>query len=314
VSWFLKGNARRYYRMDLPIQCFLLPRNNKSFGEVYSNGIDYLNTAAENEISLLKRKVLNDLDSIREHKDIIAHVVNEVLERTDMLCTLVTDINQGASPKAKTSYWLNKAQLQSRFATFSKIKQSSPKTHVYLMQLEEKYLSRISSILETTEKSDANSLHAEHLQFGFAIDSTLEHFRKPVFQKIPLLRLILGLGTLLEYIYFIYEEISRDHLVINSPEYWKTQEINISACGMSMKNIRLFELFQSVDIQIYIPAIDEKLRFEGRVVKSVYDKKTNTNLSAFSFIFPSGKEQYGLQSYIQLFEATNAMEKFNGRN
>lgn len=308
MSWFLKGNARRFFRIDMPIKYCMLPRHFNFEKEVYSNGINYFNKAVESTINLKKRDLRGSVESIREHKEIIEVIVEEVTYKLDRFESLIKRLSKGINVRNDPMYWMHKHELRIGFEKIKMLEVHSPKTYSYLKQMHDKFTSRVLDLFESIEKADEHSINAQELTLAFDLDVTLERLGTETFQKIPLIRIIWKLGSLVEYLLHLHEEFNNDHYKINNPALWKSVPANVSACGIAIRDIREFEEFQEVDIHIHIPESNEVLRFDGKVVKAEYLPGERLNFTAFNFNLPGSKEQLALLSYVQMFEVNQAME------
>lgn len=316
MAWFLKGNSRRFFRIDTSLQFFILPKEQKIIDEdIYFNGISYVNESYEIKSLKLKSQILKEIELIKEKNDFIEEIINEIIKKTEYFIKILKQISRGHNVLSDPSYWINKNHYIRNIDLINAIKESSPRSYSVLSTLEEKLISRINSLLKNAEGSSLKEIYAEYLEHGFTTDTLMESMRaNQSLKKVPIARLFIALSDYVDNAVSIYESFNNDHLLANDHAFWPMKEVNVSACGVAIKDSRLFNKFELVYIKIYNPRTDEVLIFEGKILSSSLNKDNLMNFTAIEFIFPQSKEQLCLLSYLQLIESEKAMEAYNAWN
>lgn len=310
MSWFLRGNSRRFFRVDMPVRFFMLPKDQRSYHDVFCNGVSYMNEAFENQSSKLKSQVQFNVRQLQANQKAMNAIAFEVIELVEAVSDMMELHSKGERVIDNPSYWFSKSTIMEGFKSIHALKQSAPKTFTILEKLEEKFLSRIGSLFKSFERSTQTEVYSEHIAHGFGIDAIIEKMRtSEKNHKIPMARFLFSLYDYVDTLNRVYEHFSNDHLLANEPKYWSLNNANISACGMGVYDFRQFEKYELLHVKVYCPDVGETFQFEGKVISSRYDKQKNLNFNAIEFMFPDERQQLGLLSYIQLHESINAMKK-----
>lgn len=317
MSWFLKGNSRRFFRIDMPVHFYAVPKNPSFMDDsVYCNGINYINQSHEVLSSRLEQQTLIELGAIQEHKATIEKINYNLFEKISLLMAYLKKHSNGESVMSDVSFWFNKKNIFVRDEVIESLKNSSPKTYSVMTGMDEKINSRLKILFDSIEKSSQKGIFASPIPHGFMVDGAIESMRESSkLQKVPIARYFIALYDYIEFNLDVFDQFNNDHLLMNEPHQWPQRMTNISACGMSVQDLRLYEKYQILDIKIYFPEEKMTFNFEGKVINSHYSSETGRNFTAIEFMFPTAKEQLGLLSYIQLYESQKAMELLqNARN
>ncbi len=309
-QWFQKGNTRRFYRIDMPIKTFILPKSPIQDREIYATGANYFPPSVKQNLIRKKTATQTSLIKLKEHKEIIDALFTEATEFIEFFGNCIQMISEGQSPKQQAHYWLNLSHHQKGFPTLKILHKNSPKTYGYFKQIEEKYLVFLNSLIKSIEGSTPADFKADpDLPYGFNIDETIENFSSQKFKKIPLVQAIKTLSEFLDAYANVYRQINQDNYLKQYPKEWKITQVNISAGGMgSMRQAfeKNFFLHEKVDIYLYFSAEDKTLHFESSVVDIRIINQTEQ--MAFNFEFPNGNDQHFLQSKIEQFEIKECMD------
>ncbi|BBP42610.1 PilZ domain-containing protein [Thiosulfativibrio zosterae] len=307
--WFQKGNARRWYRIDMPVRVFILPRSSIRDREIYATGVDYFPPSIKHSISDKTYKTKLWISKIQEQKELVTVLFEEVMEFIEFFGYCTSLISEGRSPKSETEYWLKLSHHQKGFQTIEALKVSSPRTYQYFKLIEQKYLTFLNSLVSSVEKSTPEHFEVDaSLPYGFKIDEIMAKFEDPKFAKIPLIQALHHLSNLMDVYMGVYRKIIDDNYLKQFPELWKTQTANVSASGLGIMMEKRFKFQDKVDVYFYFSDANKVLHFEASVVDIRTIEDTFKERIALNFEFPDGKSQNYLQSEIEKFEIKECME------
>lgn len=307
--WFQKGNARRWYRIDMPVRVFMLPRSSIKDREIFATGADYFPPSIKQSISDKIYKTKLWVSKIQEQKEIVTLLFEEVMAFIEFFSYCTSLIAEGRNPKNEAEYWLKLSHHQKGFKTIEALKASAPRTYQYFKLIEEKYLVFLNSLVKSVENSTPTHFEVDAtLPYGFKIDEIMSKFEDPKFAKIPLIQALLHLSVLMDVYTGIYRKIIEDNYLKQFPEQWKTQMANVSASGLGIMMEKRFKFKDKVDVYFYFADNNVVLHFEATVVDIRTMENTYKERIALNFEFPDGKNQSYLQSEIEKFEIKECME------
>lgn len=307
--WFLKGNARRFYRIDMPLNVFVIPKTSIQDAEIFATGADYFPPSVTREIEEITGKTHYWIDLIQEQKERIIPLFNEAISDIEFFGSCVERISLGLDPRNKMDYWTRINKIQKGFTVLSTIEKSAPKTFAYFKLIEEKYLFFLNSLITAIQNSTPDTFAADtNIPVGFKLDELLSRFANEKFDRIPLIQSLANLGRLITAYTNVYRHITDDNYLKLFPKQWPTYQVNVSASGIAMQLPKRYKQYDKLDIHIYIPSTDSVLHFDGMVV----DIRTFDNIYkervAINFEFPDGKNQNQLQNEIQKYEIKECFE------
>lgn len=307
--WFQKGNARRFYRIDMQIKAFMLPASPISDREIYATGADYYPPSTQRNLAKSKQDTLIWLAKIQEHKETINLIFDEFIEFIEFFGYCVELISEGKSPKKDPEYWLKLAHHREGFSTIHALKERAPRTYQYFKMIEQKYMVFLNSLVHSINHSTPSHFEVDaELPFGFKIDEILERFSNEKFAKIPLIQAIVNLCSFLENYMGIYRQITQDNYLKQFPDEWKTDKVNVSASGISQMLTKRFHTKDKVDVYLYFEQFKRVIHFEASVVDIRSIEGLNKERVALNFDFPNGQDQDFLQSEIEKYEIKECMD------
>lgn len=309
ARWIQKGNARRFYRIDMPIKLFIVPQTSIQDAEIYATGADYIPPGVQAKIAQNKADTLHWVSQIQDQKIIVNRIFSEAIENIEFFGSSVEKISLGLNPRNNMEYWTKIKALQNGFNSAHDLKEAAPRTYQYFKLIEDKFLYFLNSMADCVSNSNPEALSVDrHIPYGFKIDEILEQFDQPKFEKIPLVQSLRFLGKLITSYTDIYRQITDDNSLRQFPEEWKTLTVNVSASGLAARLDKRFKQYDKLDVFFYFPETDAKLHFDASVVDIRTIDTTYKERIAVNFDFPDGKDQNQLQSEIQKYEIKECMD------
>ena len=301
--WFLKGNSRRYFRIQMPIRVFVAPASPIKDREIYATGVDYFPPIIQSLIEKQRNETFYWIDRIQDHKELLTELFREVIESVELFGKAAEQMSKGINPRNDPAYWMNLSKQTRGFEKIDALQSAAPKTHKYFKLIEEKYLVFINAMTKSVQESTPYHFEADpNIPFAFKIEEILEDFKKEKFSKIPLVQSLLSLSSFMDTYLEAYRQINDDNVMRLHPEKWRSVNVNISASGLAMMFRKRFDTFQRVDVFFYFPENNRVLQFEGSIVDIRSIEDTHSERIAINFEFPEGREQDFLQFKIQEFE------------
>ncbi|MDX1795577.1 MAG: PilZ domain-containing protein [Hydrogenovibrio sp.] len=305
--WFLKGNSRRYFRIDMPARVFIAPSSPIKDREIFATGIDYFPPVIKLLLEKQKYDTLYWVDRIQDQKERISDLFQEVMGCIEFFGQGAEKISRGINPKYDAAYWLSVHQQTHGFTKSKILEKSSPKTYQYFNHIEEKYLVFLKAMIRSIDKSTPQHFEAEpEMPYAFKIEEILDTFNQEKFAHIPLVQAIVSLCAYMDTYLNAYRQINDDNLLRLYPDQWPEVQANVSASGLAMLFTKRFREFEKVDIFIFFPTEERILQFDGTVVDIRSINDAFKERIAVNFDFPNGEDQDFLQRKIQEFELNEA--------
>lgn len=307
--WFLKGNSRRYFRIDMPVRVFIAPSSPIKDREIFATGIDYFPPVIKLLLEKQKYDTLYWVDRIQDQKELISELFSEIINCIEFFGQGAEKISRGLSPKYDASYWLSIQEKTHGFTKINALHKSSPKTYQYFKHIEEKYLVFLKAMTRSIAKSTPQHFEAEpEMPYAFKIEEILDTFKKNQFANIPLVQAIASLCAYMDTYLNAYRQINDDNSLRLYPDQWKEAQANVSASGLAMLFTKRFREFEKVDVFFFFPKEERILQFDGTVVDIRSINNAYKERIAVNFDFPNGQEQDFLQTKIQEFELNEAVD------
>lgn len=302
--WFEKNESRRFPRIEMPVQIHITPTNPIRSKDIHALGIDYFPPSVEKKIQKTKLDLWHSVKHIQEQQDILEPVFFETIDLIDTFGEVVKDAQQGRNPELsdpKDPVILQK--LFSGFQRFSSLQTPAPKTFYYFDQLNQKFLVYAQNLVYGLKKSTPGKfISTLAFQTDFEIDKTIANFSQPKFQQVPLAKALFYLSQYLNLHLAAYREFLQDLLPNKSAKKLPKLDINLSACGLAIRENKRIPLGCKVDVTLYFADTDETLKIKGSIVRSVTLAKQQTECNALDYYFPDGKDQNIIQRQIELMQ------------
>lgn len=307
--WFQKENSRRFYRIDMPMKVFILPKYPIQDKEIYATGADYFPSSLQKKIIHQKEKTLNWSAKVQENTVIIGAIFKEFFEVIEFLSESLELVTKGHNPKNDGARWWALSLHKKGFQKIIPLKKQAPKTYQYFKIIEEKYLTLLNSFVKSINSSTPTRFEADTLSpHDLKIDRAIEQISRAKSKKIPLIEALKNLSKYLDIHIHLYRQITQDHYLKNSPQEWKMSLVNISSGGIKIALEKNFLIQDKVNIYLYFAEKDKVLHFEGSAIRSRIINKDHKEQTSFNFEFPGGYNQNFLQTEIELYEIKECME------
>jgi len=308
-QWFQKGNARRFFRIDMPARIFITPASALKDTEIYANGSNYFPKALRKRLTEQKEQVWYWVDRIQDKQEAIKALFNEIVGHIEFFADAMEMMTQGLNPKKHAQYWLRMQKDIHGFEMLEGLKNEAPKTHAFLQQIENKFLVFFKSMFHTVSHSDSAHFEANpHLPESTALDTLLARFEDPKYQTVPLVQAIYHLGQFMNLHLETYRLLNDDQIRRHQPDQWPLKTVNISASGVAVALQQSYKVFEKVEVFLYFEAYQTRLRFDGSVVNTRSLPENGVERVAINFELPDGDDQDTLQNVIQEFEIDECMD------
>ncbi|HBQ45317.1 MAG TPA: PilZ domain-containing protein, partial [Thiomicrospira sp.] len=159
-KWFLRGNSRRFYRIDMPVHAYIAPTSPIKDLEIYATGTDYFPPTTLNLIQKQLSETRYWLDKIQDQKELLEPLFNEIIACIEFLGKGTENISKGINPRNSPDYWLSIKQMKQGFKTVDALQKSAPKTYTYFKLIEDKYLSFLNAFANSIENSTPQKVAA----------------------------------------------------------------------------------------------------------------------------------------------------------
>ncbi len=299
-----RKNARRFFRVDMPMHILVTSSVPLPNAEIYAIGIDYFTP----KISALIEKQLSDTnswaDKIQEQKEILQPLSEEIIESIQILGQGTKRLSNGENPKKDISFWLLVEKKKLGFENLNDLKKIAPKTYAYFKLIEDKFLYYLNCFIENVTDSNLEIFadNSNLSQQEFKIDKLIKGFSNPNYDKIPLVQSIIALSNLMDTHLSIFRELNNDFSIRKRPQNWPLEKVNISASGVSLSMAKRFRNKGRLNIFIYFPDDKKILKFDGSIANIFNIDSPTKEKTAINFDFPDGKSQQILVFKIQEYE------------
>lgn len=308
MTWYLKGNSRRFFRIDMPTRLFIVPVRGYSMSDIYTTGIQYANEAVLANVYKYKGLAMDSYHKLKVQDPFILEIIEQFFSVVDELYYSLERLSDGIAEAGTMEFINKKSWLRGGISYGAPFVESSPKTLVYFQQIEEKLQHYLENVVHSIEKSNLDMFAYTDYKTGFKIDGVIESLSSKA-DSIPLIGVIVNVYRALDVVFTSFYRMNEDNKVKGEPSFWEVHDANISACGIAIKNLKKFNDKDRVDVQIYLPDLNRTATFDGKVLSSMYDSRTMQNVTIVDFNFPTGDNQQNLLTQIQIFEACSAIKE-----
>ena len=302
-KWFLRENARRFFRINMPMRVFVTPSSPIEDLEIYATGIDYFPPIIN---KLIEEQIADTCywsNKIQEQKELFDPLFEEILEAINFLNKGSIQISRGLSPKNDPSFWLLMNEKLRGFSHLKRLEQDAPKTYSYFKEIEEKYLFYLDSFFKSVKNSSAEEFSANlNIPLGFKVDETIAKLTNQKFKNIPLIQSLISVISLMNTCLNAYKQMNDDNAIRKRPSSWPLMNTNISASGIALMFAKRFKQREKVDVFLYFIENKKIIKFDGTVVNLQSIDSENKERVAINFDFPDGSSQDFLMHKIQEYE------------
>lgn len=299
-------NVRRFFRINMPMHYFVTPTSAILDREIFATGSIYYPPSTRTILQQQKQNIIDSMARIQEYKDELMQIFSEMIEHADFFGQCAHMMTQGINPKNTKNYWNTLKSHQRGFVKIQLLKTEAPKTYQYLKTIENKYLFYLNHMIESLENSNSEHFYAPGLlPKDFKIDELAKAFADEKYQTIPLAQTILHTAEFIETHSHIFREIYDEHNILQHPDTWPEETVNVSASGLAIVTRKSFKMHERVTIRFYFSHHERILVFTGVVVNiqpTTNDQGEAAERIAMNFEFPNGKDQAYLQTQIQKYE------------
>lgn len=306
--WFENGDARRFPRIDMPVQVSISPVKPIRDKEVFALGIDYFPPSIEKQIQKTKLDLWHWVKHIQEQREILEPVFLEVIDLIDTFGEVIKGASHGKNPAANPKEHLTLRHLQNGFLGIATLKQPAPKTFQYFDSMNKKFLVYAENLVKSLQKSTATNFALNtQFQTEYDIDKTIANFEKPKFKQVPLAQSLYYLAQYINIHLEAYNQFLKDLQPIKTPKQWQPEQASISACGMAIYVPKRYPLNTKVETNFYFSETDEVLRLKATVVRCSSVQKQQHECNALDFDFPTSSDQSLIQRQLEQFQITRCL-------
>lgn len=307
--WFENGDARRFPRIDMPVQVFITPTKPIRDKQVYAMGIDYFPPSVEKKIQKTKLDLWHWIKHIQEQKDILEPVFLEVVDLIDTFGEVIRGASIGKNPNTDSKGQLTLQQLINGFLGAQTLQDPAPKTFKYFDLMNQKYKVYANNFVESlTQSSPTHFALNLKFQTEYDIDKTISNFENAKFKQVPLAQALFYLAQYINLHLEIYTHFLKDLVPKRTPKQWGTESTSISACGMALKVPKRFPLNAKLETYFYFPETEEVLKLKATVVRNSSLPKEHIECNALDFDFPSNQDQRLIERQLERFQISRCLE------
>lgn len=296
-------NARRFFRIDMPVRYFITACAPLFDRDIYSTGAKYHTPYIHKQLADQKQKTLESLNHIQDQKEALTDIFIDIIRRLEFFGECCEMIARGHNPRLNKAMWQDLLSHQYGFTKIKPLEQSSPKTYQHLKTIEDKYLFFLNQLVESISNSTADHFYApDYLPHGFRIDELSQIFGDTKYDNIPLVQSILHSAEFITTHTELFRRIHDDHCLRQNPTDWPEETANVSAGGLAVLTEKSFDIHQRVHVHLYFPEAEKVLKFDGVIVNIQGEPLGRLERMAMNFEFPDSKDQAFLHTEIQRYE------------
>lgn len=296
-------NARRFFRIDMPVRYFITACAPVFDRDIYTTGAKYHTPFVHKQLADQKQKTLASLNHIQDQKELLTDIFIDIIRRLEFFGECCEMIARGHNPRLNKAIWQDLTSHQRGFNKIKPLEQSSPKTYQHLKTIEDKYLFFLNQLVESISNSTADHFYApDYLPHGFRIDELSQIFGDAKYDSVPLVQSILHCAEFITSHTELFRRIHDDHCLRQNPTDWPEEIANVSAGGLAVLTEKSFDIHQRVHVHLYFPEAEKVLKFDGVIVNIQGEPLGRLERMAMNFEFPDSKDQAFLHTEIQRYE------------
>ncbi|MBN2605834.1 MAG: PilZ domain-containing protein [Thiotrichales bacterium] len=306
--WFENGDARRFPRIEMPVQIYISPVKPIRDKDIFGLGIDYFPPSVEKKIQKTKLDLWHWIKHIQEQRDILEPVFIEVVDLIDTFGEVIKGVCIGKNPAANPNTLLTLRHLQNGFLGINTLREPAPKTFQYFDSMNQKFLIYAENLVQSLQKSTPTQFALNtNFQTEFDIDKTIANFEKPKFKQVPLAQSLYYLAQYINLHLEAYSHFLKDLQPVKMPKQWEKEHASVSACGIAIHVPKRFPLNSKVETNFYFSETDEVLKLKATIVRCNSLPKEQSECNALDFDFPTSSDQSLIQRQLEQFQITRCL-------
>lgn len=297
-------DSRRFFRLDMPLHCWVMPRNRIPNCDVYATPAKYV---TEQRLSYAKYKQDQAkvwLDKVTDQTDLAKVLYHDISKRLEFFSHIMQSVEQGKAPFKLDDYQKNLTMSKAENEHLEAYKVNSPKTYAFFKAIENKIKLYLNEIHYMAHNSDSRDLRYKHLLFSTPTqaDLNLKTLSQPKFGDLPLPNFIRCLTEYVNITLDSFSEFQKDVVFKRFPSQWSETTVNLSEGGVRLVQSKMLRAGELVCVAFYNQDTPSIMALKGTVVGSHPVADSDGYQTRINFDFPDRAQQMMIQQVMNLHE------------
>lgn len=303
-------DSRRFFRLDLPVQCFVIPRNRIPSCDVYATSAVYVTQQRMLLAQQQLEKVKEWLQALQENTDLVKKVYLDIINRLMFFNDVMRSVEQGKEPFKLNDYGRNLALAKAENSHLEAYKENSPKSYAFFKAIENKIKIYLNEIHYMAQHSSSRELGYRHVLYSMPTqaDLNLKTLQESRFDKLPLPQFIRSLTEYVNLNLASFAELQKDYVLKRFPTQWPEMTVNLSEGGIRLELPKLMRPGEVVCVAFHCDAHTSVVGLKGTVIGSEAVAQTERYRMRINFDFPGRAEQMVIQKIMNRFEIKQSID------
>lgn len=303
-------DSRRFFRLDMPIYCHVMPRNRIPGCDFFATPSVYVTPQrrAIAQASLDEAKTW--MAKLKEDTNLASAILNDIVKRIDFFNEVMSSVQQGKAPFKLEDYSRNLTLAKAENAHLEDYKAHSPKSYAFFKAIENKVKIYLNEVHYLAQNSDSREIQYRHLLYTTPTqaDQNLHTLKNTKFDELPLPRFIRALTEYINVTLASFLEFQRDAVLKRFPTQWSEARANLSEGGIRLEQPKSLRPGETVCVAFYSDDFASVMGIKGSVVACDAVAKTDRYCLRINFEFPDRSQQMLIQKIMNQFEISQCTE------
>lgn len=297
-------DSRRFFRLDMPLNCWLMPRNRVPSCDIYATEAKYVSTQRLALAEQKRKQAKEWLEKLTEQTDLARVIFQDINNRLMVFSHFMQAVEQGRTPLKLDDYQRNLSVSKAENEHLEAYKINSPKTYAFFKAIESKIKLYFSEVHFMAHHSDSRELRYKHLLFSTPTqaDLNIKTLSQPRFEELPLPRFIRALTEYANVVLDSFTEFQKDIILKRFPTQWPQEIVNLSEGGVRLNQDKMLRAGESVCVAFYNEDAPAILGIRGTVIGSDAIKNSARYQTRINFDFPERAQQMMIQQIMNQYE------------
>lgn len=297
-------DSRRFFRLDIPLNCWIMPRERIPGCEIYATPAIYVTDQRLKYAEQKQQQAKMWLDKVTEQTELARVLYQDFSKRLAFFSHVMKAVQQGRPPFCLDDYQRNLMLVKASNDHLESYKANSPKTYAFFKALENKIKLFFNEIHYMAHHSDSRELRYKHLLFATPTqaDLNLKTLSQPKFDDLPLPNFIRCMTEYLNIKLDSFVQFQKDGVLKRFPTQWTQEVVNLSEGGVRLEQNKMFKIGENVCVAFYHEYAPSILALKGTVVGTQPIAQSDRYQVRINFDFPDRAQQIMIQQIMNLQE------------
>lgn len=303
-------DSRRFFRLDMPVYCYVVPRNRIPGCEIFATSAKYRHAQRELMAKAKLEEVEAWLHKIEDNVELVKVLYKDIVKRVAFFNELMDLLQQGKAPFRLDAYDRSFAMAKAENEHLEAYQANSPKSYAFFKAVENKIRIYLNEIHFLGRASDSRELACRHQLFKMQVqaDANLKILQNERFDSLPLPRFIRAMTEYVNINLSAFSAFQQDAVIRRFPTLWSKEKVNLSEGGVRLEQDKLLRVGETVCFAFYSDSYQSVIGLKGSVIACQPIKGSERYSMSINFDFPDREKQMTIQKIMNLYEIAESVD------